>query len=100
MTRNIEQTIDWFNNIYELNKKQDESKFSFYCGITENIERRQSEHNISHFLAVTKCDSFETAKILEQRMHNEGYDTGDQLGNGNQTSIYCYMYKKTPNTRQ
>jgi len=100
MTRNIEQTIDWFNSVYELNKKQGDGKSSFYCGITDNVERRQNEHNVSHFLAVTKCDSFETAKTLEYRMQDEGYDVGNQVGNGNQASVFCYIYKKSSDTKE
>lgn len=29
-------------------------------------------------------------------MHAEGFDTGKQLGNGQEDSIYVYVYKKIP----
>ena len=90
----IKETIDWFNNIYELNKMPGESKNAFYCGITNNTEERRKQHNVSEFLGVTRCDTFETARKLESQMHNEGFDTGKQLGNGNEDSVYCYLYKK------
>ena len=90
----ISETVDWFNSIHELNRMPEESKKEFYCGITNDKEVRRKQHNVSRFLGVTKCDTFETAKKLEAKMNEEGYDTGEQLGNGNSDSIYCYLYKK------
>lgn len=90
----INETVEWFNNIYELNKIAGESKNAFYCGITNDKEKRRKQHNVSRFLGVTKCDTFETAKKLEAKMHDEGYDTGEKLGNGAEDTIYCYLYKK------
>lgn len=90
----ISETVTWFNSIFELNKMQNESKDAFYCGITNNPDARRKQHNVGRFLGVTKCDTFETAKKLEEMMHDEGYDTGRQLGNGNEDSVYCYLYKK------
>lgn len=90
----ISETVAWFNSIYELNKMQGESKSAFYCGITNDTDARRKQHNVGRFLGVTKCDTFDTAKKLESLMHNEGYDTGKQLGNGKEDSVYCYLYKK------
>lgn len=92
----VSETVEWFNSIFELNKTSNDNKKSFYCGITSDKEARRKEHNVSRFLGVTKCDTFETAKKLEALMRNEGYDTGKQLGNGNEKSVYCYLYKKIP----
>jgi len=93
----INETIDWFNAIFELNRKDAETKANFYCGITDDVERRKQEHHCkAGFLGITKCDKFETAKKVEELMHGQGYDTGNQLGNGNEKSIYVYMYKKVP----
>lgn len=90
----INETVEWFNSIYELNKVDGDSKSSFYCGITNDKETRRKQHNVSRFLGVTKCDTFDTAKKLESRMHDAGYDTGKQLGNGTEDTVYCYLYKK------
>jgi len=47
-----------------------------------------------------ECQSFEVAKQLEARMHDEGFDTGNQLGHGQEGSIYVYVYKKSVNTKE
>lgn len=93
----ISETVAWFNSIYDLNKMPFDNKGNFYCGITNDIETRKKQHNVGRFLGVTKCDTFETAKKLESLMHAEGYDTEKQLGNGNEDSIFCYLYKKIKN---
>lgn len=93
----IEETVKWFNSIFDVNKGENDSKMDFYCGITNDIERRRAEHNVSSFLGITECDSFDTAKKLESRMKDEGYDTGKQLENGNEDFIYVYLYKKVKN---
>lgn len=90
----IRETIDWFNSIYDLNKMPGDTKKAFYCGITNDKDVRRQQHNVSRFLGVTKCDTFETAKKLEALMREEGYDTGEKLGNGTEDSVYCYLYKK------
>ena len=92
----ISETVAWFNSIYELNKMQGEGKSAFYCGITNDTDSRKKEHNVGRFLGVTKCDTFETAKKLESLMHDEGYDTGGQVGNGQEDSVFVYMYRKIP----
>ena len=94
----ISETVDWFNSIYELNKMPGDSKDAFYCCITNDKEERRKQHNVSRFLGVTKCDTFETAKKLESLMHEEGYDTGKQLGHGTADTVYCYLYKKIAGT--
>lgn len=90
----ISQTVEWFNSIFDINKLPGESKGAFYCGITNDTEERRKTHHVDRFLGVTRCDTFETAKKLESMMHSEGYDTGKQLGNGTNDSVYCYLYKK------
>lgn len=65
----------------------------YYCGITNDLNRRANEHN-AKILGHVDCGSFETAKKLESMMHDEGFDTGKQLGNGQEDSKYVYVYKK------
>lgn len=44
--------------------------------------------------AITTQKDFETAKKLEAKMKDEGFDTGKQLGNGQEDSKFVYVYKK------
>lgn len=69
----------------------------FYCGITNNVKRRECEHE-ADYLGWVKAKTFELAKQLECRMHEEGFDTGEQLGNGQPDSLYVYVYKKDKDT--
>lgn len=65
----------------------------YYCGITNDVDRRANEHNAT-ILGVIEYTSADFAKELEAKMHDEGFDTGKQLGNGQDDSIYVYVYKK------
>ena len=95
----IQQAVEEFNKVFQKNKGFLEGKDDFYCGITNDIERREQEHN-AEILYCVKANSFEKAKELEQALHDEGYDTGAQVGNGQEDSIYVYIYKKIPGVTQ
>ena len=73
-----------------------ELKYSFYCGITNDLERRRGEHNVEHYIQTVKMDSFELAKKVEAMMHDAGFDTGKQLSNGQEDPVYVYLYRKVP----
>jgi hypothetical protein len=90
----ISETVTWFNSLFELNKGIHDTKKDFYCGITNDINRREEEHNVKEYIGYTHCDSFDTARILESRLGDEGYDIGSQAGNGQEDSLYVYMYRK------
>jgi len=77
--------------------KMPKSFGGFYCGITNNVTRRESEHG-ADYLGWVKAKNINLAKQLECRMHEEGFDTGDQLGNGQPDSLYVYVYKKDKDT--
>lgn len=94
----IGQAVEKFNAVYTNNRKTGDTKFSFYCGITNNLERRNTEHNIDKVLYYVTSDTFDTAKELESLLQEEGYDTGDTLGNGTDDTIIVYMYRKGSNT--
>lgn len=91
----LRQAVEEFNKVFDSKKDFFEGKDDFYCGITNDIERRSQEHN-AEMLYHLKVKSFEIAKELEQALHDEGYDTGFQVGNGQEDSVYVYMYKKIP----
>ena len=88
---NNQETIQYFNQKYEEKKI---FTWNFYCGITNDLETRKQQHNVDEYIACVKCDSFKTSKEIETLLHQEGYDTGKQLGNGNEESIYVCMYRK------
>ncbi len=71
----------------------------FYCGITNNVDRREGEHD-ADYLGYVKAKTFAAAKRLEARMHEEGFDTGKQLGHGQEDSLYVYVYKKNADTKE
>ncbi len=71
-------------------------KSDFYCGITKDLEERRRQHNVDHYVATVKMSSSELARQVETEMHNKGFDTGGQLGNGKDKSVYVYLYRKIP----
>lgn len=71
-------------------------KSDLYCGITNDLERRCKEHNVAHCIHTVKMDSFELAKQVEAIMHDAGFDTGKQLGNGQEDTVHVYLYCKVP----
>ena len=92
----LTQCVQYLKDCCKSSNGQTPRSYSgFYCGITNDLNRRDGEHNTKSLGAI-KCDSFDTAKKLEKMMHDEGFDTGKQLGNGQEDSIYVYVYKKIP----
>lgn len=69
---------------------------NYYCGITNDLDRRRGEHKTPAYLYTCTCPSFEIARKLEQMLHDAGFDTGEQVGNGNEDSVNVYMYRKIP----
>lgn len=93
----IEEAVQRFNQVYLRNRKTGDSKYNFYCGITNDIERREGEHS-ANYLDTLKCQNADTAKDLEAALHDEGYDTGKQTRHGIKNSRYVYIYRKTSTT--
>lgn len=68
----------------------------FYCGITNDLERRMSEHNATS-LAWVKSNTAQAAIDLEDKLGEMGFDIGRKSGNGaTDDSVYVYIYKKIP----
>ena len=84
-----------FELAYISNFKYGETKRNYYCGITNDLERRAKEHN-ANFILTKEMKSFEEAKIVEEALHEKGYYTGKQLGNGDEDTVHVYMYKIIP----
>lgn len=90
--------INWYN----VERNAHENPSDFYCGITCDPMRRMREHNptndadaISWWIE-TNC--FDTARHTEELMDSNHFDCGDQLGNGDEDSVFVYLYRKTSNT--
>lgn len=88
-----EDSISFLKNKCKEKGKLPTSFNGYYCGITNDIERRAKEHNTNVFGAI-ECANADVAKNLEAMMHDEGFDTGKQLGNGQDDSKFVYVYKK------
>lgn len=69
----------------------------FYCGVTNDIPKRESEHNVK-FLGYVTAKTEKGELELEAMMHDEGFSTGSQLGNAGDDSVYVYVYKTGHNT--
>lgn len=70
----------------------------FYVGITDNIERRLSEHKVTikdclRILEATNKDEAETAEIILIHCGLKGHQ-----GGGNEKSNMVYCYQITENT--
>mgnify|MGYP004654311923 FL=1 len=71
-------------------------KSDYYCGITDDLNRRAKEHNVDGYCLTMNLITFEAARDIEQKHSSLGFDCGDQLGNGNEKSVYVYMCYKSP----
>mgnify|MGYP006916106051 CR=1 FL=1 len=69
----------------------------YYCGVTNDLERRAGEHK-AEFLGYVTAKTVKGAIDLEARMHQEGFYTGEQLGNAGDNSVFVYVYKMGPDT--
>ena len=73
----------------------------WYCGITDNIERRLfTEHNVARNSSHNhrECHTNNCARNVEQTLLNRGCDGGG--GGGGVRTVHVYVYRKTPNTRE
>lgn len=95
----IAEAVTQFDACYSKHRQIGDTKKDFYCGITNDIERREQEHH-ANFLYHVEANNSDVAKKLETKLHNAGYDTGDKLGNGSDDSIYVYMYRKHSFTKE
>lgn len=68
------------------------SKKHFYCGITDNPDRRAEEHKVDSFLCCVKCKSYTVSSEVEKILAARGFDCGKKQGMGNKDSVYVYIY--------
>lgn len=88
---------------YEMNFKYGDTKYDYYCGITNNLDGRMDDHCRDDFSIVDNkvfawnCQSAEIAAEVEKRLGIIGFDIGktETFGNGGvETSTKVYMLKK------
>ena len=75
-------------------------KSDYYCGITDNLDRRAKEHNVDGYCLTMNLITFEAARVIEQKLSTLGFDCGNQIGNGNENSVYVYMCYKAPDFKK
>ena len=101
----IDQIVDLVNNQYLLyfNFNEDKTKDDYYCGITNNLDKRMEEHRRNDFEIVEdkvfawNCENVDVAAEVEKRLGELGFDIGDTktLGNGCvESSTIVYLLKK------
>lgn len=67
------QVLDRFENAFA------DSKFSiyksdYYCGITDDLDRRAKEHNVDGYCLTMNLITFEAARDIEQKLSSLGFD--------------------------
>lgn len=65
---------------------------NYYCGITDNPDRRLEEHEIEKFDCCVKCSSYAVSSEAEKILSSRGFDCGKKQGMGNKDSVYVYAY--------
>lgn len=77
---------------------EDFDRSDYYCGITNDLERRSKEHN-AVFMSFVECDDKDTAIATERLLGDSNYDIGKKAGNGaRDNSVFVYIYRKTTDT--
>ena len=107
----IDLIVDLVNNQYlsDFNFNEDKTKGDYYCGITNNLDKRMDEHRRNDFEIVEdkvfawNCKNVEVAAEVEKRFGKLGFDIGDTktLGNGcveNSTIVYLLKKGKAVNS--
>ena len=87
-TMTIDETVNRFNSLYELNKFSNENKQNYSCGFASEMD----SHKLK-FIVYTKCDSLRTVEELLKRLKECGYCITEQSPDN--TSLYVYMKRKT-----
>lgn len=94
----IKQTVEWF--IEKTVGEKGGKPSDYFCGMTNNPERRRKEHGVSTLLAKTKCGDKECARNLMWDLVDADFDVDKDVMSGQDDSVYVYVYKKTPQSVQ
>lgn len=71
----------------------------FYVGITDDVNRRLGEHNITRkdCLRILRATNYDEAHMAESTLINVYKMTG-KVGGGNKDSVWVYCYEITDDT--
>lgn len=105
----IAQIVKLVNEQYLSCFNKGETKHDYYCGITNNLDKRMEEHRCEDFEIVEdrvfawNCENVDVAAEVEKRLGKLGFDIGDTktLGNGgveNSTIVYLLEKGKAVNS--
>ncbi len=94
----IEEAVKSF--IYKTVKAHGGVASNYFCGMTNNPERRRVEHGASVLLCSTKCSDKNCARNLMQQLADAGFDVDRDIMSGQDDSIYVYVYQKSKNTKE
>lgn len=72
----------------------------YFCGMTNNPERRKKEHGASDLLFKIKCSDKDCARKLMRSLFEAGFDVDKDIMSGQDDSVNVYVYKKTNTTKQ
>lgn len=89
----IDETIQWFNAIYEANRGEMAPKNDFVCGIESEDALKGGVVSQGRLLGWTLCDSSETAATLLNRMRDEGFPIVNETINGK--AVYICRKKQS-----
>lgn len=91
----LKQVVYIFNYEYNQHKQEGDTKQDFYCGITHDLHERNLGHKIddSEIICHIRVASFAQAREVETALHEAGFNTGDQLNNGIESTKIVYMFR-------
>ena len=103
----VELVINKYLSYFNFN--EDKTKDDYYCGITNNLDKRMDEHRRNDFeidedkVFAWNCKNVDVAAEVEKRLGDLGFDIGDTktLGNGcveNSTIVYLLEKGKVVNS--
>ena len=72
----------------------------YYCGMTNNPERRRKEHGALKLIDYLPCDKKEIARDFLSQLSDIGFDVDPDIMSGQDDSNIVYVYKKTSLTIQ
>lgn len=98
----VELIVSSLSNFYYSNYRHGDSKNCFYCGITNDVNRRLQEHEEEYGESISvyisgDCGTYEKSSAVERQMKDLGFDIGNpnQIGQGgDENSIYIYLFRK------
>lgn len=74
----IEETIKWFNALYEVHRDRQSEKNDFTCGVASEDELKEGSISHTQLLGWTICDTLETASTLLNLLKRDGFQVIDE----------------------